>query len=335
MYNNKEGSLFVEGSVKSPTSTPWLAVVNDTTFNNRLGIFTRMGATPNFVGAQFQRDNVPIQITTTNPGTEQVNLRNENIVRAATNYNATSASLFVNGFTVGTSAITLPSQISVLHIGRYQNIGVLNSHIRKLGYWPKRLSNTTLQALTLSSLSFAKYFAQDNSLYTGTGPGVEVYRNSQATYFDSNGVLRTAGANKPRFDYDPATGTSKGLLVEEQRTNKLLQSQNFNATGAWFKVNNAAVISNAITAPDGTDCTPTNALEWESICISGTCSRIFLGVGEEFPLQNIGCLGKPNGALCDTNHVYTDGEKCVNGVCRFPDGNFYGYLPPPPPPPAR
>lgn len=90
-----------------------------------------------------------------------------------------------------------------------------------------------------------------------------------------------------------------------------------------------------ITAPDGTDCTPTNALEWESICISGTCSRIFLGVGEEFPLQNIGCLGKPNGALCDTNHVYTDGEKCVNGVCRFPDGNFYGYLPPPPPPPAR
>jgi hypothetical protein len=25
----------------------------------------------------------------------------------------------------------------------------------------------------------------------------------------------------------------------------------------------------------------------------------------------------------------------VNGVCRFPDGNFYGYLPPPPPPPAR
>jgi hypothetical protein len=252
MYNNKEGSLFVEGSVKSPTSTPWLAVVNDTTFNNRLGIFTRMGATPNFVGAQFQRDNVPIQITTTNPGTEQVNLRNENIVRAATNYNATSASLFVNGFTVGTSAITLPSQISVLHIGRYQNIGVLNSHIRKLGYWPKRLSNTTLQALTLSSIGFAKYFAQDKSLYTGTGPGVEVYRNSSATYFDENGILRTVGANRPRFDHDPATGTSKGLLVEEQRTNKLLQSQNFNATGAWFKVNNAAVISNAITAPDGT-----------------------------------------------------------------------------------
>ncbi len=45
-----------------------------------------------------------------------------------------------------------------------------------------------------------------------------------ATYFDKNGVLRTAAANIPRIDYDPATGVCKGLLSEESRTNLLLNS---------------------------------------------------------------------------------------------------------------
>lgn len=45
-----------------------------------------------------------------------------------------------------------------------------------------------------------------------------------ATYFDSTGVLRTAAANIPRFDHDPATLVCKGLLIEEARTNLVLQS---------------------------------------------------------------------------------------------------------------
>jgi len=82
-----------------------------------------------------------------------------------------------------------------------------------------------------------------------------------------------------------------------------------------------------INAPDGTDCTPSNAIDYEAVCIAGACKRIWLGVGEEFPLLNIGCVGRPNGDLCDTNEVFTDGEQCVNSVCKFPNGNFYGYLP--------
>ena len=83
---------------------------------------------------------------------------------------------------------------------------------------------------------------------------------------------------------------------------------------------------NLITAPDGTDCTPLSAVEYESVCLAGTCQRIWLGVTEAFPMMNTGCRGKPNGAVCDTNHVLTDGETCVNGVCRFPDGTYYGYV---------
>lgn len=251
LYNNKEGTLFAEGDTKNLVSTPWLVAINDNNYSNAIGIYARVGLAPNFVGAQYERNDVTYNVRTSNFNPESLSLRNESIVRVGTNYNTTSATLFANGVVYETNSIEIPSRVINLQLGRYIVIGYLNGHIRKVGYWPKRLSNTTLQALTLSSLGFAKYFAQDKSLYTGTGPGVEVYRNSSATYFDENGILRTVGANRPRFDHDPATGVSKGLLIEEPRTNFILNSQDF-SSNTWSKVNGVTVASNVIKAPDGT-----------------------------------------------------------------------------------
>jgi hypothetical protein len=45
-----------------------------------------------------------------------------------------------------------------------------------------------------------------------------------ATYFDATGTLQNAGTNVPRFDNDPATLAPRGLLIEEARTNLLLNS---------------------------------------------------------------------------------------------------------------
>ena len=52
----------------------------------------------------------------------------------------------------------------------------------------------------------------------------------------------------PRFDHDPTTGESLGLLVEEQRTNLLLRSEEFDIT--WMPTR-ASVTANSIVAPDG------------------------------------------------------------------------------------
>ena len=49
-----------------------------------------------------------------------------------------------------------------------------------------------------------------------------------ATYVDSNGVIQTAAANVPRFDHDPVTGESLGLLIEESRTNLVTHSEQLN-----------------------------------------------------------------------------------------------------------
>jgi hypothetical protein len=50
-------------------------------------------------------------------------------------------------------------------------------------------------------------------------------RASNATFIDSNGLIQTATTNTPRFDHNPATGESLGLLIEEQRVNLLLNSE--------------------------------------------------------------------------------------------------------------
>lgn len=66
-------------------------------------------------------------------------------------------------------------------------------------------------------------------------------------------VLMTAAAGVPRFEHNPVTGESLGLEIEEQRTNLLLRSQEFDNT-AWTAsaVNMATTQANALVAPDGT-----------------------------------------------------------------------------------
>ena len=59
----------------------------------------------------------------------------------------------------------------------------------------------------------------------------DVVRASTATYVDATGKIRTAGVNEPRIDYSSGQGR---LLVEEQRTNVLLHSDNL-ASASWDK----------------------------------------------------------------------------------------------------
>lgn len=78
-------------------------------------------------------------------------------------------------------------------------------------------------------------------------PRVTFTRASTATYFGPDGTMRTAAVNEPRFDHDPATGQSLGLLIEESRTNLLVRSEDF----SLWSIFNASVQSDVITAPDG------------------------------------------------------------------------------------
>ena len=64
-------------------------------------------------------------------------------------------------------------------------------------------------------------FADNKSLVDATtGQNLVTFtRASSGTFVGSNGVLQTVATNVPRFDHNPTTGESLGLLVEEARTN--------------------------------------------------------------------------------------------------------------------
>jgi hypothetical protein len=89
-------------------------------------------------------------------------------------------------------------------------------------------------------------------------------RASPGTYFNSSGVLTTASADTARFDYDPATFMAQGLLIEEQRTNLLTYSEQFN-NAIWGKSNSTATAAAAVS-PDGT----TNAAKLEATATATT-----------------------------------------------------------------
>jgi len=63
-------------------------------------------------------------------------------------------------------------------------------------------------------------------------------------------VLMTAQAGVPRFDHNPTTAESLGLLIEEQRANLVTYSAQFD-DAAWTK-ENSSITANTIIAPDGT-----------------------------------------------------------------------------------
>ena len=101
--------------------------------------------------------------------------------------------------------------------------------------------------------------------YTGSGSlafyiwGFQTEQRSSATAYTATTtqpitnyipVLLTAGGNQPRFDCNPTTGESLGLLIEEQRTNELSYSADF--SDAYWAKTNATVTANQNVAPDGT-----------------------------------------------------------------------------------
>ena len=97
--------------------------------------------------------------------------------------------------------------------------------------------------------SFSRDFAGLKTLDHGVGPAITFTRASNATFFDASGVLQTASNDAPRFDHDPATGASRGLLIEEARTNLLERSAEFD-NAYWNKVS-TTITANNTTSPDG------------------------------------------------------------------------------------
>jgi hypothetical protein len=124
------------------------------------------------------------------------------------------------------------------------------------GWFRVSLTGTTFTETTLSCLVFLTNPAGTTS-YTGDGTsGIYIFgaQLSDSASVDPYVYQPVAAPTStayfgPRFDYDPVTLQPKGLLIEEQRTNLVTYSEQFD-NAAWSKVN-STITANSTTAPDG------------------------------------------------------------------------------------
>lgn len=91
----------------------------------------------------------------------------------------------------------------------------------------------------------------DFTLGGALDPRITFSRASAATRVNASGLIESISSGQPRFDFDPVALTCKGLLVEEQRTNLVTRSQEFDNGSAWL-IGRASVSANSTTSPDGT-----------------------------------------------------------------------------------
>jgi hypothetical protein len=107
-------------------------------------------------------------------------------------------------------------------------------------------------------------FARSRSL----DPRITFTRASTATFTDEDGVIKTAAADTPRFDYDPISGECLGLLIEEARTNLALRSEDF-SDATWLKSGGTTCSANVATGPDG------NTTADKLVEFNGTANQAF------------------------------------------------------------
>jgi hypothetical protein len=91
-------------------------------------------------------------------------------------------------------------------------------------------------------------------------PRITFTRTSSATRVNSDGLIEVVPANSPRFDFDPISGESLGLLVEEARSNFIKNSTSFDSNWVHNQTTPGAtaaaqIITNTTetSSPDGTN----------------------------------------------------------------------------------
>ena len=167
-----------------------------------------------------------------------------------------------SGLTLTSSAVNVTgaisgNQLNISGVSTFVGVGTFQNDLYVGGDLSVSGIITSSSDITLKDLNYtADYptirpsldlaFAQTKQLDSR----ITFTRSSTGTYVGTDGLIKTAAVDAPRFDHDPTTGESLGLLIEESRTNLFTYSEEFD-NSAWSKTR-TTVSANSIIAPDGT-----------------------------------------------------------------------------------
>lgn len=97
-------------------------------------------------------------------------------------------------------------------------------------------------------------FTQMSTLADLTSRGLTFSRSTSGTFINANGLVATATAGNPRFEYD-TNGNPRGILIEGSATNLVYHSETFRLTAVAtepYWSDSASISRGTDTAPDGT-----------------------------------------------------------------------------------
>jgi hypothetical protein len=263
---------------------------NPTNFSNKgdalLGSFATFITQTNSTSADVDTKSTNVDTKNTNVNTKQQQasldeasaLASKNSASASASVTVTKANDCVapTDTTIAKALEANNSELSALTSASTANSTVLNVVSNRASIRPTLL------------LDFAKTKVMDSR--------VTFTRSSAATVTDSLGVIRTVASDVPRFDHDPLTGESLGLLMEEQRTNLLLNSatlvtQNVTVTAAAYSLSfyGAGTVTLSGTAtgtvtgsgayPSRSTLTFTPTAGTLTLTVSGSCTDAQLELG--------------------------------------------------------
>jgi len=235
-YNQSEGTIVWDATSFSTSSANAVVNINSNSTANRIyGYFSATAA----IGLVTTTSSEQVSF---NSGTLSGGLSGKTAFAYALNNFAQST----RGAAVITDSSGTVPTVSQMNIGTsHASVQSLNGHIRTITYYPQRIHNPELQILSVSDPSLNLNFLSgtlDNR--------ITFTRSTTGTFVGSNGLIQSTAINAPRFDYDPVTLAPRGLLIEEQRVNLLLRSEEFD-NASWSKVR-SSITANATTSPDGT-----------------------------------------------------------------------------------
>lgn len=153
----------------------------------------------------------------------------------------------VNGGDVQTgSSGDLPTGLSDIRIGK----NVANSlygGVTSASFFPTRKTNAELQELTTNEQT--KVLIQDGVI-PSSGEDINFSRSSNATYYDSDGIIAYATTDEERLHYFQDGSGDFGLLIEGEREN-IVPYSSILSTG-WFAAGSSSRAAGAFDSPDGT-----------------------------------------------------------------------------------
>jgi hypothetical protein len=155
------------------------------------------------------------------------------------------------------------------------------------------ITNMMRRAMISDSATLSLDFTQMSTLADLTSRGLTFSRSTSGTYINASGLVATATAGNPRFEYDPSTLQPRGLLIEGSASNVLQYSEAVDQS-PWFTAGTVARAT--FTGGNGPNGVNNSGSKLSATSISSASSLYYNGLALTAQTYTMSVFAKADGA---------------------------------------